>query len=135
MKVLFDTCIIIDALQNRAGFSDNAQVLFRSVAEGKIDGYLTAKSFTDIYYLMHSYFHDRASTLSVMSKLTSLFKLIDTTASDILLAIASSVSDYEDAVMVESGKRSLMDCIVSRDGHFKDADIKIHTPSTLISQL
>ena len=135
MRVLFDTCIIIDALQSRKGFSEDAQALFRSVGEGAIDGYITAKSFTDIYYIMLSYYHDKALTMSTMARLTNLFKLIDTAAQDILLAMGSSVADYEDAVMVESAKRSAMNAVVSRDGHMKNADIRLYTPATLISEI
>ena len=135
MKILFDTCVIIDALQSRKSFSEDAQTLFMLVGEGAIDGYITAKSFTDIYYLMHGFYHDKAAAMSVMSRLTSLFKLIDTTAADALLAMGSSVSDYEDAVMVESAKRSAMSGVVSRDGHMKNADIKIYTPGFLVSEI
>ena len=135
MRILFDTCIIIDALQSRPGFFEDAQTLFRFAGDGTIDGYITAKSFTDIYYLMHSYYHDKVATMSVMARLTNLFKLVDTTAADTLLAMGSRVSDYEDAVMVESAKRAAMNAVVSRDGHMKDADIKIYTPGSLVSEI
>ena len=52
-----------------------------------------------------------------------------------LLAMGSRVSDYEDAVMVESAKRSAMNAVVSRDGHMKDADIKIVNPGSLVSEI
>ena len=97
MNVLFDTCIIIDALQDQGDFSEPAQQLFRLVASERINGFITAKSITDIHYLMHSYFHDKAKTLSVLLRLMSLFRIIDTSASDVLLALNSAMSDYEDA--------------------------------------
>ena len=53
MRVLVDTCVIIDALQSRAPFSEAAQKLFIYSANKQFEGYITAKSVTDIYYLTH----------------------------------------------------------------------------------
>ena len=48
MRVLVDTCVIVDALQDRKPFSDNAKTIFYAVANKQIDGYISAKSITDI---------------------------------------------------------------------------------------
>ena len=53
MRVLVDTCVIIDALQSRVPFSEAAQKLFIYSANKQFEGYITAKSVTDIYYLTH----------------------------------------------------------------------------------
>ena len=49
MRVLVDTCVIIDALQSRAPFSEAAQKLFIYSANKQFEGYITAKSVTDIW--------------------------------------------------------------------------------------
>ena len=49
MRILIDTCIIIDALQNRDPWGKDAQQIFLLAANRKFDGFLTAKSITDIY--------------------------------------------------------------------------------------
>lgn len=43
MRVLVDTCVIIDALQSRAPFSEVAQKLFIYSANKQFEGYITAK--------------------------------------------------------------------------------------------
>lgn len=58
MRVLVDTCVIIDALQSRAPFSEVAQKLFIYSANKQFEGYITAKSVTDIYYLTHRLTHN-----------------------------------------------------------------------------
>lgn len=50
-----------------------------------------------------------------MSKLLTLFHLLDTTSLDCRKAISSEISDHEDAIMVETAIRSEMDCIVTRN--------------------
>lgn len=62
MRALIDTCVIIDALQSRAEFAENAQQFFLLAANQNFMGYLSAKSVTDIYYIMHRFFHDDSIT-------------------------------------------------------------------------
>ena len=62
MKALIDTCIIIDALQAREPFFDDAQNLLIAEANGEYDGVITAKAILDIYYIIHHYIgNDRAT--------------------------------------------------------------------------
>ena len=49
MKVVFDTCIVIDVLQRREPFCADAMKLVNAVSDQTITGILTAKSITDIY--------------------------------------------------------------------------------------
>ena len=58
MRALLDTCIIIDALQSREPFSNDAQTIFLLAANQQFVGCITAKSSTDVYYLMHRYTHN-----------------------------------------------------------------------------
>ena len=48
MKALIDTCIIMDLLQKRVPFFADSYDIFYLSATNQIDGYLTAKSCTDI---------------------------------------------------------------------------------------
>ncbi|WP_337649268.1 PIN domain-containing protein [Hungatella effluvii] len=52
---------------------------------------------------------------AILNTLFQLFDLLDTAGMDCRRAISSDVSDFEDAVMVESAIRSGVDCIVTRD--------------------
>ena len=133
MRALIDTCIVIDALQSREDFYDDAQKIFLAVANKWFVGFLTAKSVTDIYYLMHRYTHNDKDTRVALNTLFQLFELIDTAGMDCRRAISSDISDYEDAVMVESAVRSGVDCIVTRN--IKDYDkspVPIYLPSDFL---
>lgn len=115
MKVLIDTCIIIDVLQSRQPFCNAAQKLFLFAANHQFDGCITAKSVTDIYYLSHRLTHDDKKTRIILSKLFELFEIADTTGADCRRAIPSPISDFEDAVMSETALRINADCIVTRN--------------------
>ncbi|MBR1758546.1 MAG: PIN domain-containing protein [Lachnospiraceae bacterium] len=136
MRVLFDTCVILDALQAREPFREDAEKLFLLVANERIHGALTAKSITDIYYLTHRITHNDQRTREILMNLLSLFDLVDTTGNDIRQALLSELSDYEDAVMVEAATREEMDCIVTRNLHeYRKAACKVLSPSELLKKL
>lgn len=136
MRALIDTCIIIDAIQNRKPFSDDAQAIFYAAADGLFDGYLTAKSAADIYYLMHRHTHCDKETRDVLKKLFALFELLDTAAADCINAAGSDIKDYEDAIMVESAARSGMDCIVTRNASdYIFSKVTVCTPQEFLARL
>lgn len=65
-----------------------------------------------------------------------LFDILDTASLDCQKAINSEMSNYEDAVMVETAVRSGMDCIVTRN--IKDhtrSSVDIYGPDILLSLL
>jgi len=136
MRVLIDTCIIIDALQSRRPFNKSAEKIFLLSANNFFDGFITAKSVTDIYYLTHKITHSDKDTRKIITNLFTLFSPLDTTGMDCRKGIMSEISDYEDAVMVETAIRSGMDCIITRNQKdFCNAQISILTPDEFIAQI
>lgn len=136
MRALVDTCVIIDALQARVPFAEAAQKIFIHSANKQLEGYITAKSVSDIYYLTHRLTHSDAETRKILSKLFTLFHLLDTTSLDCRKAISSEISDYEDAIMVETAIRSEMDCIVTRNvKDYAKSLIMVYEPTGFVSIL
>ena len=135
MRVLIDTCIIIDALQNREPFKDDSQKIFLLAANQQFTGYITAKSVTDIYYLMHRSTHSDKESRTVLSKLFKLFDLLDTDGIDCRKAIPSPISDFEDAVMIETAEREEIDFIVTRNLHdYTKSPVKVLSPKDFLSK-
>ena len=136
MRAIIDTCVIVDALQGREPFCKDAQSILLLCASNQIEGFVTAKAITDIYYLTHRSTHDDKSTRNVISKLISLLGLVDTTSEDIYYAISSNISDFEDAVMVETAIRSKIDCIVTRNiKDYAKSSIPIYSPAEFLKVL
>ena len=136
MRVLIDTCIVIDALQSREPFCADAQKIFLAVANHRIEGFLTAKSSADIYYITHRQTHSDKEARRILNTLFNLFALLDTTGLDCRRAISSELSDFEDAIMAESAIRAEMDCIVTRNLiDYKKSAIPICSPADLLHHL
>jgi len=136
LRALLDTCIIIDALQSRDPFSNDAQAIFMSAANKQFEGYIAAKSVADIYYITHRNTHNDEETRKILNKIFALFGILDTTSLDCRKAVSSEMKDYEDAIMAETAMRTEMDCIVTRNiKDFKNASIKILSPTEFIKMI
>ena len=136
MKILIDTCIILDALQDRKPFSEDAQNIFLAIKNKKVQGFLSAKSVTDLYDLLHRHTQSNQESRKILNKLFVLFGILDTTAEDCRKAVFSEMNDYEDAVMAESALRCDMDGIVTRNTKdYEKAAIPIFSPKQLLEKI
>jgi len=136
MRILFDTCVIIDALQNREPFCKDAQELILLAANNTFIGCITAKSVTDIYYLSHHYTHSDKTSREILNKIFAIFEVLDTDGIDCRKAVLSPVSDYEDAVMIETALRNEMDCIVTRnEADYTKSPIPIYSSQEFLDKL
>ena len=115
MRLLLDTNILIDVLQRREPYFRNSNAIVLACARGMAEGWVTAKSITDIHYLMHRHFHEKQPCQEVVRKLFKLFRVADTTAKACLRASLSRLPDFEDAVMVETALEIEADFIVTRN--------------------
>ena len=136
MKVLLDTCVIMDFLQNREPFAQNAKKIMQAAAMELFTGCITAKSATDIYYLTHRCTHSDKESRSKLNQLLTVVGMLDSMADDVFHAISSDVKDFEDAVMCEIAIRSKIDCIVTRnEKDYADSIVTVYTPSEFIEIL
>lgn len=135
MKALLDTCVVVDFLQKREPFAQDALSLFRAAAIQEFSGYITAKSATDIFYLSHRATHSNEQSRILLQRLLDLVGMLDSFGADVRLALAEC-ADFEDAVMIETAKRSGMDCIVTRNiKHYAGASIPVYEPAEFLRLL
>lgn len=136
MKVLLDTCVVVDVLQKREPFYQNAMDIFLSISNRELEGVLTAKSLTDIYYIIRRSLHNEMETRKYLNTLFVLFDVEDTFSIDCQLALQSKMKDYEDAIMVETALRIGVDCIVTRNiKDYELSTIPVLSPEQLLARL
>lgn len=131
MRAVIDTCVILDYLQCREPFFDDALNIAIGRANNEFEAYITASSLTDLYYIIHRHTHSSIETRRIISDLTVLFGLVDTYAEDCINALHSEMKDYEDSVMSETAYRIKADCIVTRN--IKDYE-RSRVPAVLPSE-
>ena len=137
MRVLLDTNVIIDVLQNREPWCESGKKIFLSVARKDFSGCITAKEAADIHFFAKKQFKGEENVdnkaRQILIKLFSLFEIIDTTESDCKNALSFPNNDYEDAIMIETALRSGVDCIITRNTeHFSESPVKIYTPDEFV---
>ena len=136
MKILIDTNIVIDALTSREPWSEDAEKIFLMAANNIIDMYITVSSATDIYYLIRKHLHSTETARQIMGKLYSLVGLIEVKGEDLIDALASPITDYEDAVVEQVARRSDMEGIVTHNQKDYEAGItKIYSPEDFVRLL
>lgn len=136
MKAVIDTCVVIDFLQKREPFAEDAYKIFQLAAKESFLACITAKSATDIYYLMHRCTHSDKEARSKLASLLSFVSMLDSTADDVTAALFGELPDFEDAVMIETAKRSGADCIVTRNiRDFDTCAVPIYTPADFLNIL
>ncbi len=134
MKALIDTNVIIDALTSREPWKESAEKIFLMTANQVMDAYITASSATDIYYLVKKYLHSTEQAKQVMGKLYSLMGILAVTGDECLDALASAISDYEDAVIERSAVKAKMDCIITRNvKDYQNGMVKAMLPDDFIA--
>lgn len=135
MRVLIDTCVVIDVLQSREPFCKDGQKIFLLAANQQFVGCITAKSTADIYYLTHRVTHDDKKAREILNRLFSLFEIVDTAGIDCFRALPSPISDYEDAVMVETAVRTEADCIITRNERdYSKSPVAVYSPGEFLKQ-
>lgn len=137
MKVILDTNIVVDVLQRREPWFQDGAVIFRAIANQQIEGCLTAKQITDLYYFSRKQFKGEENVdgkaRQIIGKLLALFSLIDTLGIDCQNALGNENGDYEDAVLIECAVRTGADCIVTRNPeHFKTSTVRVCAPDDFV---
>lgn len=132
MRILIDTCVLIDVLQAREPFLQDSKNVLLACAEGRVQGLTTAKALTDVYYLMHGYFREKEKSLEVVRKLYKILAVADTTAEACLMATFSPMGDYEGAVMDEMACAEGAAAIVTRNTKdYRHAKTRVIEPAAL----
>ena len=132
INALIDTNVVLDSLANRVPFNKESDAIFDLIKEGKINGYITASSVTDIYYLLNKAVgYDLC--LKYLENLLEGFEVVSVTKADCVEALISPIKDYEDALVAACSDKAGLDFIVTRDAKFLSAP-KTITPSDLLKK-
>ena len=120
IKALIDTNVVLDALAAREPFRAEAERLFILAAEEKFQGFVTANSITDIYYLVRKH-SSEATARETLRNLLQVFAVVDISGKDCEKALESAIDDFEDALVAVCASKMGADYIITRDAGFLQA--------------
>ena len=135
MRVLVDTNIILDDLLEREPFVRDAKALLQAIEDQQIQGYITATTLTDIFYIARKNKGIERARQHIFD-LLALMQICTVNRSILETAILSNLPDFEDAVQIACALNENLDAIITRDTQdFAGADLQILSAGELLQRL
>ena len=140
MRILIDTNVVLDFLQEREPFVEDAAKLFEKIDAGEKSGFIAATTITNIYYIVRKAAGIVAAEDAITQILTDLYICpVDRSVIEQAMrkrlqqgSIAFNFRDFEDAVQYACAIAHGLDVIVTRDvSGFVSGEIPVVSPGEL----
>ncbi len=112
---MIDTNIILDVLLDREGSSELSRAVLWTCEERKAEGFITASSITDLFYIIRHTLIDTEETYQVVGSILDIVKILTVTNTDVLTAFQMHAKDFEDCLMAVCAKSNHCIGIVTRN--------------------
>ena len=133
MKLLIDTNVILDIFLKREPFFADSYAAIRKAAEQDVECCLSASAVTDIFYILRKALQSAEQAKLILNNLMQLAAFSDVLASDLMDALASEMSDFEDAVVNAVAVRIGAAYILTRNTKdFEKAEIPAMSPADFL---
>ena len=132
-KVFIDSDIILDVATGRKPFVENSTRVLSLVEDGKALGMISSNSVTNIYYILRKLSSSEKAKDFIRS-IVSYLSVIAVIHNNIIQALDSGFSDFEDAVQYYSALTNQCSYIVTRNiDDYKESDIPVLEPKEFIA--
>lgn len=136
MKVLFDTNVLLDAMLAREPFVADAAFLLNAVESGRVEGFMSATTVTDVHYLVGRQTKSSEAAIAAVTRLLALMEICAVDREVLEEAIALELPDFEDAVQIACAIELELEAIVTRDVNgFAGSPIPVLSPQELRNRL
>jgi len=126
--ILVDLNIILDYLEDREGCEKAGELIARCFQK-KIRGYVCAHEITTLSYYLTKNRKNRIDNMKIISRILHIFDVIEIGKTILEKAVLSNITDFEDAVIVESAIAKNIDYIVTRNiKDFKNSPVPVMLP-------
>ena len=135
MKVLLDTNIILDSAIERQPFVYDSDRIFLLIEQQKLEGYVSASTFGDLYYLIRKA-KGRELALNFLTNLANTCQVANVNETTIKMALTANFRDFEDAIQYSTAIINQLEAIITRNPQdYPNVTIRILTPTQLIQEL
>ncbi len=135
MQVLIDTNVVLDVLLKRFPFVQDAVEVLK-VPETVAQKFVSASAITDIYYIAYREIRDKQNVKNLIKTLLKVVHVAEVSESDILSALDSDWTDFEDSVQNSVAESHEYDAIITRNkGDYKKSSVKVFFPSEFIEEI
>jgi predicted nucleic acid-binding protein len=135
MRIFIDTNVVLDFLQERQPFVEDAAKIFARIDCKEDKGYVAATTMTNIYYILRKVLGSTAAEKALTQILNNL-QICTVDRSILEQAVALGFTDFEDAVQYACALAYGVDVIVTRDpSGFTGSEIAVKSPKALVAEL
>lgn len=135
MKLLIDNNIVIDVFQDREPFSEYSTKILKLIESGDFEGFITANSITDIFYVLKRSIKDKNKVYNYIKLLLEILTIIDLNSEDIFKALDSESNDFEDQLIAVCAYKESIDFIITRNKKdFKNSKVPVIEPRAFITK-
>ena len=97
---------------------------------------ISASAITDIYYIAYREIRDKQNVKNLIKTLLKVVHVAEVSESDILSALDSDWTDFEDSVQNSVAESHEYDAIITRNkGDYKKSSVKVFFPSEFIEEI
>jgi predicted nucleic acid-binding protein len=131
-KVLVDINILLDCL-NQRNYYHAAAGLIDACEAGTLDGFLGAHEITTLSYFLNKSYKDKTQVKEILTAILDIFSVVPADESILRAALASNITDFEDAVLACSAEKVPAAYIITRNiSDFKNSPIPAVTPEIFL---
>ena len=132
-RIFVDTNIVMDLLERREQFFQEAQELFTLADKNEVKLYVSALTIANAHFLLFK--HLKMEARKVLAKFKVLVEVLPTTDKILDLALASNQNDFEDAIQYFTAIEHDMEIIITRNKKdFKNLSLPILTAKEFINR-
>ncbi|BAU13488.1 hypothetical protein LEP3755_40270 [Leptolyngbya sp. NIES-3755] len=136
MRILLDTNIILDFFLEREPFYLESRQLFDAIADDRVEGFFSASSATDIFYICRRQTQSRDEARQILQRTLALLTACPVTQLILEAAFDSRLADFEDAGQIASALAEELDAIITRNPRdFQTTLIPVLSIADLLQQL
>jgi predicted nucleic acid-binding protein len=136
LRVLLDTNIILDFFLEREPFFQDASTLFDAIASSQLEGFITASSATDIFYICRKQTQNLEEARQILTITLAILSVCSVDRTILEAALKSGAVDFEDAVQIACAEAQQLDAIVTRNPQdFRSATIPVLSVNQVMTQL
>ena len=132
-KIFVDANIVMDLLEKREEFYQEAQELFTLSDKKNVRLYASALTLANVHFLLYK--HLRMEARKVLAKFKVLVEVLAVDDKILDLALTSDLKDFEDAIQYYTAIGNEMDIIITRNKKdFKNIDLPILTAKEFLKR-
>ncbi len=134
MKICVDTNILLDVLTHRDPFYQDSAVIWRIVEQGLVEGYISAISVNNVFYISKKLQHLQYAQ-ELVDKILKDFHIIPLDDEILKLARTLEERDYEVLIQYFSGIKSGSSYLITRNTRdFPQTGIEIFQPQEFLTR-